>query len=244
MPSGVAWRTALHATTTGCEDPGREGEEAMSGTERSVRTLGTWSAALCLALGVAYSVAQIAEWLGWLGSGGGPHSRSTPAGLVVLLLPSLLLGPAFVALTVAVHCWADARARAWSLTAVVFATMYATLTGIVYYVQLAFVVPRVARGATEGIELLLFEPFDSFLYAVDVYGYSLMSLSTLFAAAVFRAEGLERWIRRALIANGCLIPFLALQMFWPPLIWGGALWAITFPLASALLTVHFRRSAT
>jgi hypothetical protein len=103
------------------------------------------------------------------------------------------------------------------------------------------VLPRLASGRTEGIELLLFEPFDSFLYAVDVYGYSLMSLSTLFAAPVFGGEGLERWIRWALIANGCLVPFLALQMYWPPLIWGGALWAITFPAATWLLAVHFGR---
>jgi hypothetical protein len=41
--------------------------------------------------------------------------------------------------------------------------------------------------------------------------------------------------------NGCLIPFLALQMYWPPLIWGGALWAITFPAATWLLAVHFGR---
>jgi hypothetical protein len=56
-----------------------------------------------------------------------------------------------------------------------------------------------------------------------------------------KAAGLERWIRIALIANGCLIPFLALQMYWPPLIWGGALWAITFPAATWLLAVHFGR---
>ena len=85
------------------------------------------------------------------------------------------------------------------------------------------------------------EPFDSLLYAIDVYGYSLMSLSTLFAAPVFRNKGLERWIRWALIANGCLVPFLALQMYWPALIWGGSLWAITFPAASWLLAVHFGR---
>jgi hypothetical protein len=30
-------------------------------------------------------------------------------------------------------------------------------------------------------------------------------------------------------------------MYWPPLIWGGALWAITFPAASWLLAVHCGR---
>jgi hypothetical protein len=68
-----------------------------------------------------------------------------------------------------------------------------------------------------------------------------MSLATLFAAAVFRGPGLGRWIRRVLVANGCLLPFLALQMYWPPLIWGGSLWAITFPVACGLLAAHFWR---
>jgi hypothetical protein len=147
----------------------------------------------------------------------------------------------FVVLTVSIHYYAEARARIWSHVAVAFASMYATLISIVYYVQLAFVIPRLARGDAANIQLLIFEPFDSFLYAVDVFGYSLMSLSTLFAAAVFSNQGLERWIRWALIANGCLIPFLALQMYYPPLIWGGSLWALTFPTATWLLAVPFSR---
>jgi hypothetical protein len=207
----------------------------------SVRTLGLWSAVLCTIFSLAYVVAQLGEWMGLFGSAGGPHSRSTTLGLIVLLTPSLLLGVSFVVLTVSIHYSAETSGRIWSHLAVVFASMYATLISIVYYVQLAFVIPRVARGDAEGIQLLIFEPFDSFLYAVDVFGYSLMSLSTLFAAAVFRAPGLERWIRSALIANGCLIPFLALQMYYPPLIWGGSLWGITFPAATWLLAVHFSR---
>jgi hypothetical protein len=147
-------------------------------------------------------------------------------------------------LMVSIHYYAARSARIWSHIAVVFASMYATLISIVYYVQLAFVMPRLARGDAEDIQLLLFEPFDSFLYAVDVYGYSLMSLSTLFAAPVFRVQGIERWIRWALVANGCLIPFLALQMYYPPLIWGGSLWAITFPAATWLLAIHFGRART
>lgn len=206
-----------------------------------VRTLGLWSAILCTVFSLAYIVAQLGEWAGLLGSAGGPHSRSTTLGLIVLLTPSLLLGVSFVVLTVSIHYRAEAAVRIWSHVAVVFASMYATLISIVYYVQLAFVMPRLARGEAQGIELLIFEPFDSFLYAVDVFGYSLMSLSTLFAAAVFASRGIERWIRRALIANGCLIPFLALQMYYPPLIWGGSLWAITFPTATWLLAIHFSR---
>lgn len=207
----------------------------------TLRAFGTGSAVLCTVFSLAYVAAQLAEWAGLLGSAGGPHSRSTSLGLALLLTPSLLLGVSFVALMVSVHYHADVQNRIWSHVAVAFATMYATLIGLVYYVQLTFVLPRLARGDTEAIQLLLFEPFDSFLYAVDMLGYSLMSLSTLFAAAVFRTEGFQKWIRWALIANGCLIPFLALQMYYPPLIWGGSLWALTFPASTWLLAIHFRR---
>lgn len=213
----------------------------MATAHKSVRTVGLWSAVLCTVFSLVYVIAQLAEWMGLLGSAGGPHSRSTSFGLILLLTPSLLLGVSFVALTVAIHYYAEAASRVWSHVAVALATMYATLISIVYYVQLAFVLPRLARGETDDIRLLLFEPFDSFLYAVDVFGYSLMSLSTLFAAAVFKSNGFERWIRWALIANGCLIPFLALQMYYPPLIWGGSLWGITFPTAMWLLAVKFNR---
>lgn len=88
-------------------------------------------------------------------------------------------------------------------TAGLWSAILCTVFSLAYVVaQLAFVLPRLASG---------------------------------------RTEGLERWIRRALIANGCLVPFLALQMYWPPLIWGGSLWAITFPAATWLLAVHFGR---
>lgn len=62
----------------------------------SAKSLGVWSAALALVFSVTYDIGQIAEWLGWLGSKGGPESMSTPLGIAVLLTPSLLLGPSFL----------------------------------------------------------------------------------------------------------------------------------------------------
>ncbi|MGE0441140.1 MAG: hypothetical protein AB7S39_11695 [Gemmatimonadales bacterium] len=100
--------------------------------------------------------------------------------------------------------------------------------------------PRIARGATAGIEPFLFTPFDSFLYAVDILGYSFMSLATLFAAGVFTGGGRERVVRGFLLANGLLIPFLALQMYVHWLIWIAALWAVTFPGATWSLATLFR----
>ena len=207
----------------------------------STRALGFWSAVACTALSLAYIVWQLAEWFGLLGSAGGPESSSTPLGIVVLLTPSLFLGSAFLLLLVAIHHVAEPERRVWSQAALAFGTLYTALISITYYVQLAWVGPRLAEGRIEGMGPFLFVPFDSFLYAVDILGYSFMSVATLLASRVFPGEGVERLARRLLIANGALLPFLALQMYLHALIWVAALWAVTFPGSTWALAIFFRR---
>ena len=203
--------------------------------------VGYWSAVLATVCSLVYVVAQLAEWVGWLGSRGGPESTSTPLGIAVLLTPSLLLGCAFLVLVVAIQEVTPPERRVWSQSALAFATAYAVLISTVYFVQLTLVAPRLASGRMAGLEPFRFVPFDSFLYAVDILGYSFMSVATLFAARVFRGEGVERVVRRFLTANGLLLPFLALQMYWHPLIWVASLWAVTFPGATWALAVLFHR---
>jgi hypothetical protein len=198
----------------------------------SAKTVGFWSAVLATVFSITYDVGQIAEWLGWLGSGGGPESSSTPLGLFVLLTPSLFLGSSFLVLTVSIHHLASPDRKIWSHIAVVFATMYAALISINYFVQLTWVAPRLASGRIVGMEQFLFVPFDSFLYAVDILGYSFMSLATFFAAMVFTGKGIERVARWFLIANGLLLPFIALQMYWHWMIW----------IAALLAAIIFRRA--
>lgn len=144
---------------------------------------------------------------------------------------------------VSVHQLAAPERRVWTHAAVAFATVYATLISTVYFVQLTLVAPRLAAGRTAGIEPFLFVPFDSYLYAVDILGYSFMSLATLFAARALTAGGMEGRARAFLTANGLLIPFLVLQMYWHPLIWIASLWAITFPAATGTLALIFREAA-
>ncbi|MGD2047635.1 MAG: hypothetical protein PVJ80_06445 [Gemmatimonadota bacterium] len=209
---------------------------------RATRAVGFWSAVLATFFAITYDVGQIAEWLGWLGSAGGPESSSTPLGILVLLTPSLFLGSSFLVLVVAIHQATAPERRVWSQAAVAFATVYAALISINYYVQLTWVMPRLARGEVAGMEPFLFTPFDSFLYAVDILGYSFMSLATLFVAPVFTGGGAERVARRFLIANGLLLPFLAFQMYVHSLIWIAALWAVTFPGATWTVAIVFRRA--
>lgn len=210
----------------------------------STKTVGYGSAVLATVFSVTYSVVQIAEWLGLLGSQGGPEASSTLLGLVLLLTPSLFLGSAFLVLVVSIHYLAPAERKIWSHAAIAFATAYTVLISIVYFVQLTLVAPHLARGQIQGIEVFLFVPFDSFLYAVDILGYSFMSVATLFAAMVFTGKGLERVVRLFLLANGLLLPFLALQMYFHSLLWVAALWAVTFPGSTWSLAILFRRAAT
>jgi hypothetical protein len=210
----------------------------------STRVVGFRAAVLATVFSLAYVVGQLAEWTGLLGSAGGPESASTLLGIVVLLTPSLFLGSAFLVLLVSIHQAAPVERRVWSQAAVAFGTVYTALISITYFVQLTLVAPRIAGDRVEGIEMFLFVPFDSFLYAVDILGYSFMSLATLFAAFVFTGRGLERVARNLLIANGLLLPFIALQMYYHALIWPAALWAITFPGSTWALALLFRRAGT
>jgi len=207
----------------------------------STRAAGFWSAVFATVFSLAYIVGQLAEWLGWLGSRGGPESSSTPLGIVVLLTPSLLLGPCFLVLVASVHQATIPEKRVWSQTALAFATAYTVLISMNYFVQLTLVAPRLARGDVHGIEMFLFVPFNSFLYAVDILGYCFMSVATLFVAIAMASHGRERAARSLLIANGLLLPFLAFQMYFHWLIWPAALWAITFPGSMWALALLFRR---
>lgn len=208
------------------------------------RTAGMWSAWAAALLAIAYDLGQFAEWFGWLGSKGGPESSSTPLGIAILLTPSLFLGPAFLLTIVCIHELAAPEVKFWTRAAIAFATIYAALITITYYVQLTWVGPRLAAGRTAGMEQFLFVPFDSFLYAVDILGYSFMSVATFFAAMIFAGEGTEKRARWLLIANGAILPFLALQMFWHSLIWIAASWAVIFPAAMIAVAGVFRDAKT
>lgn len=210
----------------------------------SVRSLGYWSAIFSTIFSITYIIAQLIEWMGLLGSQGGPENPSTPMGLVWLLTPSLLLGVSFVILMVSIHYYASESDKIWSHLGLTFATAYAVLIGIVYFVQLTLVVPRLMSGNTQDIQLLIFTPFDSFLYAVDILGYSFMSLATLFTARIFTGDGLKKIVRWFLTANGVLIPFLVFQMYYHPLIFIASLWAITFPGSTISLAILFKRQET
>ena len=44
-----------------------------------------------------------------------------------------------------------------------------------------------------------------------------------------------------MIANGAIVPFIALQTFYHPLIWVASLWGVMLPGSTIALAVLFRR---
>jgi hypothetical protein len=192
---------------------------------RVVGRLGFWSAVLSTIFSVAFNVAAIVERLGVL---------ATPWDRVGLMAPSLFLALSFVVMMVCVHAYVPEERQVWTHAGLAFAIIYAVLVSIVYFVQLTVVLPRVLEGEGESVGVLLFTSFDSFMYALDVLGYGVMSLSTLFAGWAFTGEGLERAIRRAMVANGLLAPLVPTQMFFPVLLYVSAIWMVTLPLSTVL----------
>jgi hypothetical protein len=144
-----------------------------------------------------------------------------------------MLGSAFLVLMAALHQASEPSRKVFSRAALAFATIYATLISLVYFVELTLVAPRIAAGDTRDIELLLFVPYRSFLFVVDLLGYSMMSISTLFGALALPPTRVSCAARLFMLLNGALLPCLVLQMLFSQLIRLAAFWAVTF-LASAV----------
>lgn len=190
---------------------------------------GCWAAMAACAASIGYGIPQVLQVLGLL---------PTPLDRILIFAPSLVLAPCFVVAMAAVHVAAPKETRMWSLSALGLAIMYAVMVSIVYVTQLSVVIP----GEAAGRDVAVFACCEQgrFLTGVDLLGYTLMSVSTLFAAPVYPARSAARV---SLILNGVLAPALVLQVVWPWLIAVGALWLVTFPAAMIAVAMAFRPEA-
>ncbi len=202
---------------------------------KAVYQLGFWAAVLSFIFGIGFTIAAIAQLFG---------IPREPWQMVTLMTPSLFLALSFVVLMVCIYIYAPEDRRVWALAGVAFAVIYAALNATVYFVELTVVLPHILDGEAQAVALLVFTPFDSPMYAVDVFGYGIMAFSTLLIVPVFSRGKLERSIRWALFANGTLGSLIPLQMIFPVFLYlGGYPWSITFPLSTILLAVLFKRTA-
>ena len=210
-------------------------EKADLTSARAAYHLGFWGALFSLIFGAMYIAAELAHLLGLLGV------HDSPQSLVIRMTPSLFLPIAFIVLIGAIHATASQQDRVWTQIALAFAIIYAVFVSFVYFTQITVAVPLALQGDADKYPLLEFT-FGTFMFAVDILGYAFMSLATLFAAPVFKGDGLERWIRWALVANGCLAAPIALQIIFQPLWYAAAIWVVTFPVTTILLAIWFRQT--
>jgi len=200
----------------------------------NIRTIGYWSAWAATFFACGYSVAQILSTAGMV-----PHPRD----LFWLFLPSLFLAPAFLMTMICLHYLANMDQKIWTAIGVAFATIYAVCISIVYFSQLAVVIPLLLKSAINESHVLAFVR-KSFLMAVDCLGYFFMSLSMFFAAFAFRKKETVKWLFRGLLWTGALLPILILAFFYPFYYYLGALWMVLFPLAMISAAKFFKDKST
>jgi len=196
--------------------------------ESSRSSFGSRAALAAALAAIAYDIPQLLQVWGVLPD---PWDR------VLIFAPSLLLAPSFVCAMAAAMELAGAERRAPARAAFGLAIMYAVMVSMVYIVQLGVVIPRELSGDGPVVPLSCCAPGMP-MTAIDLLGYSLMSVSLWLLAAALPRTG-HGALRAMLTLNGWLVFALLGQLVWPALIWIGAIWLLSFPAAMLLLRRRF-----
>lgn len=159
-------------------------------TGRDTYAVGRW-ASIVAASAVALFAALLAVGLT------GHHTEMLSYGTCIILAWG------FVAMMASVNRWAPREKRVWSQISLSFAIMYAVLVSACYYTQLTVVRAGAALLSREALNLLSFNA-GSVMFAVDMLGYTLMALSTWFAAPVFTGAKNGLWLSRLCTIHGLL----------------------------------------
>ena len=166
----------------------------------TARGLGILSAAATVILVLAYAVTLTVGLVSL-------ESPQEPIGdpmFTILEVLIIVMMPAMVALMVAVHAWAPLRAKALTLTSLVFMTLLAGVTCMVHFCVLTL--SRQPEFAGQSwLPLVLSFTWPSVVYALDILAWDIFfPLSMLFAAPAFGGTRLAAWIRVLMIASGVL----------------------------------------
>lgn len=167
-------------------------------------------------------------------------------------LSSILIAFSFVVMMSAFAHYGDERSRTAAIAAVAFGGMYAFCNAAVYFIQLTTV-----RGGALGEQAAALLDFQRFgmIFNLDMLGYCLMSLSTLFAGlAVQTKSRADKWLKWLLVVHGVfavscfIVPFLGLfGAASEGSDWIGTLvlefWCLYFAPVSVLSALHFSKKA-
>ena len=203
----------------------------MPAPSRDVYQIGFWSAILTTVWILVFNLALI------LGVAGAPTR-------LVAVGASLLLALSFVVLMSSVHNCAPREKRVWSQIGLSFAVLYAALLIWNYYLQLT-----VVRANPQLYSWLTMEfTQDTAFWSLETIGYTLMSLAALFALPTLARGRVGLAIRWCFAANAvfAILGSAAYVLSGNPLhllvMASLGVWAIVFPIGTALLAVMFKRA--
>jgi hypothetical protein len=225
-------------------------EEPLNWT--ALHRIGFWSALATALFGFGYGLAVILMVVSNLSSGEATAGWQGIAAyqadfrpiLMLPLYPSLLLAPAFAALMVCVHYYANPAKRIWSHIALVYTIIYAAMAVTNYAPQLLSVQRALLGGETDGLSMLVHgNPHAIFWSLVSCYVF--MNLAMLFAAPVFSGGRLERWIRLLFLLNGFSVVLTVASLLvdnpFVFLVSSLVIWWPIFTAANTLMIVLFNR---
>jgi hypothetical protein len=158
---------------------------------------------------------------------------------------SLCIVVPFLFEMLALHYLAPPEKKIWSHAALLFTIMYAVFVVANYVVQLATVIPMTVKGEAGQIGMLVQSPHSLF-WDFDAVGYICMGLAMVCAIPVFGRTGFPARVRTACWIHGVgTTPLIAFVYFYPDfsetLLLFAIPWAITAPVAMAMIALLFRK---
>ena len=118
---------------------------------------------------------------------------------------SLALSWAYVIMAVSFSATAASDRRIAGGAATAFAILYAGFATAVYFVLLTTVLHRTAPS--DVLKVLSYQELGSVMFNLELLGYALMAVSTLFLGLTISTQtGVARWLRWMLLGHGIFAP--------------------------------------
>lgn len=164
---------------------------------RAIGSIAAWATFFLL---VVYAVTTV---LGFLSL----QSPDDPIGdpyFTMMELLIVLIVPCMVVTMIALHAYAPADRKAYSLTALIFMIVMAAITSCVHF-SILTVSRQLADAGLPRADLIFSFNWPSLMYTLDILAWDwFFALSLLFAAAVFNVGRLEKTVRILMIVSGIL----------------------------------------
>ncbi len=145
-----------------------------------------------------------------------------------------------------IYFYASDDKKIWSLLGLIFAVMYGAILAANYWLLLTVVRESLLGGYTEGLEWFVIGSPHSITNTIEGIGYGFMGLAAVFVSQVFDGDKLKNWLRWLFIVNGVAgiagVILGGLGIIMATMV-SLALWCITFPVATAMVAVLFKRAS-